>query len=102
MAKRKYGVEYDPAAVEELQALRRFSQVRVISAVEKHLLDTPTLPKGSTIKKLDPPVLAAFRLRVGDLRVFYDVEEANQTVRIIAIRAKGQRTLGEIAHDSGD
>jgi len=47
-------------------------------------------------------VLAAYCLRVGDYRVFYDVCEDRQTVLIIAIRFKGTRTLGEAAHDTSD
>jgi len=30
------------------------------------------------------------------------VDEKSRTVQIIAIRAKGQKTLGEIAHDPCD
>lgn len=102
MSKSKYSIDYDSLAVQELKGLRRFDQVKVVKAIEDHLTDRPTQARGSRIKKLDPPVLAAYRLRVDDLRVFYDVDEKAHVVRIIAIRAKGQKTLGEIAHDPRD
>ena len=102
MAAQPYEVEYDPQALEELRALRRFDQVKVVNAIDKYLVSRPAEVKGATIKKLDPPVLASFRLRVGDLRVFYDVVETERIVRIIAIREKGRKTLGETAHDPRD
>ena len=98
----RFMVEYDQAAVEDLRALRRVDQVAILDAIEGPLVDEPTRVSRTTIKKLDPPVLAAYRLRVGDYRVFYDVYEDRQIVLIIAIRFKGTMTLGEAAHDTSD
>ncbi len=98
----KYSLAYDELAVNELKALRRYQQVQVVTGIEEHLQHRPTRATGRRIRKLDPPVLAAFRLRIGDLRVFYDVDDAARTVHIVAVRAKGRRSLGEIADGSSD
>ncbi len=48
---------------------------------------------------LVPPwdqVRPVWELRVGDYRVFYDVDAADRTVLVRAIRHKGRRTTGEI------
>ncbi len=98
----RFVIEYDQAAVDELRALRRVDQVAIMDAIEEHLTDQPARVSRTRIKKLEPPVLAAYRLRVGDYRVFYDVYEDRQTVLVIAIRFKGTRTLDEAAHDTSD
>ena len=98
----RFVIQYDQTAVDELRALRRVDQVAILDAIERHLLDQPTRVSRQTIKKLEPPVLAGYRLRVGDYRVFYDVYEDRQTVLVVAVRFKGRKTLGETGHGSRD
>ena len=95
-------IEYDQTAVDDLRALRRVDQVAILEAIERHLLDQPTHVSRQTIKKLEPPVLAGYRLRAGDYRVFYDVYEDRQTVLVVAVRYKGRKTLNEATHGSRD
>ena len=77
-------------------------QVAILDAIERYLSDAPKRVSRRTIKKLEPPVLAEYRLRVGDYRVFYDVYDDRQTVLVVAIRFKGTMTLEEAAHDPRD
>ncbi len=91
----RYNIVYDVEALAELKALRRHDQVAVTTAIDQHLSNQPTQVSRSGIKRLDPPVVANYRLRVGDFRVFYDVDEASRTVFVIAIRFKGRQTLEE-------
>lgn len=95
----EFEIRYDQAAVAELKELRRHDQVAVLDGIERHLLTNPTKESRSRIKRLDPPVLASWRLRVGEYRVFYDVDSVNRIVQVIAIRFKGRRTLSEAADD---
>jgi mRNA interferase RelE/StbE len=62
------------------------SQVR--DALEAHLRFEPTKVSRSRIKRLCGISRPQFRLRVGDIRVFYDVTEA--TVEILAIVTKAE------------
>jgi mRNA-degrading endonuclease RelE of RelBE toxin-antitoxin system len=61
-----------------------------------NLIDAPAESRGKR-KLLDLGGGNFIRqLRVGDYRVFYDVDEAENQVVIRHIRRKGQRTTGEI------
>lgn len=102
MGKAAYSILYDREALKELKALRRYHQAQIIAAIEKHLLHQPTVDTQGKIKRLEPPVLANFRLRSGDYRVFYDVDSDNKAVYVIAVRYKGGQELSEIAHDQND
>jgi len=95
----EYRLEYDETAVADLRALRRVDQVTVLDAIERHLSHQPARVNRRAIKKLEPPVLAGYRLRVHDYRVFYDVYEERRVVLIVAIRFKGTMTLEEAARD---
>ena len=75
-------------AVREFRALpaRRHSEMR--DAIERHLRRQPTRLSKSRIKRVRGMTKPQFRLRVGEIRVFYDVR--NETVEVLAIVAKSQ------------
>jgi len=58
------------------------------AAIELHLRHEPTKQSKSRIKRLRGLSRPQFRLRIGDIRVFYDVREA--CAEILAIVAKDQ------------
>jgi mRNA-degrading endonuclease RelE of RelBE toxin-antitoxin system len=68
----------------------------VLSAIEEHLAQAPTKMRGRK-KKID---LGAgdfiYQLRVGDYRVFYDVDSAVRLVVVRHVRRKGRATTGEV------
>jgi len=74
-----------PAAVRQMRRLRRVDAVRILDAIDGHLRYEPERPT-RTIKRLRGRQDATYRLRVGDFRVFYDVE--GQTVSIIGVLHK--------------
>lgn len=75
-----------PEAVKSLRALPVHVRAEVRDAIEVHLRHEPTKVSRSRIKRLRGLSQPQFRLRVGDIRVFYDVTEA--AVEILAIVAK--------------
>jgi mRNA interferase RelE/StbE len=77
-----------PAALRQLRRLRRIDGVRILNAIETHLQHEPERPTRTGIKRLRGPQDATYRLRVGDFRVFYDVE--GQTVTIVAVLHKSE------------
>ena len=91
-----YEVKYQPAAAAELNALRVFDRVGVLDAIEKNLKLAPMAVTGK--KKLLELGDGEFirQLRVGDYRVFYDVDEEESLVIVRHVRRKGTRTTGEI------
>lgn len=55
-------------------------------AIETHLRYQPTRTSRSRIKRLEGVAHPRYRLRVGDIRVFYDL--VSQEVRILAVISK--------------
>ena len=82
----RYEIEFAPQAVEDLKALDAHIRSEVRDAIETHLRHEPRKASKSRIKQLRGLSRPQFRLRVGDIRVFYDVGE--KTVEILAIVAK--------------
>ena len=77
-----------PQAVEGLRALRPDFQSAVRDAIELHLRHEPTKLSKSRIKRLRGLNRPQYRLRVNEVRVFYDVTET--TVEVLAIIPKEQ------------
>ncbi len=77
-----------PQAIEGLKALRADFQSSVRDAIELHLRHEPTKLSKSRIKRLRGLDRPQYRLRVNEVRVFYDVTE--KAVEVLAIVAKEQ------------
>jgi mRNA interferase RelE/StbE len=75
-----------PEAVEDLRRLKANVRADVRSRLEAHLRHEPRKLSRSRIKRLRGLRKPQYRLRVGDVRIFYDVTET--TVEILAIVAK--------------
>jgi len=88
-------------ALRDLPARVR-SQVR--DALEVHLRFEPTKVSRSRIKRLRGLSRPQYRLRVGDIRVFYDVAEATVEILAIVTTVEAQAWLdaeGSAARDRG-
>jgi mRNA interferase RelE/StbE len=70
-------------AVRDLRRLRAHDQTAVRAAIEKHLRRQPKRTSKSRVKRLRGLKKPEYRLRVGDVRVLYDV--AGGEVHILAI-----------------
>lgn len=77
-----------PQAIEGLSALRSDFRSSVRDAIELHLRHEPTKLSRSRIKRLRGLDRPQYRLRVNEVRVFYDVTET--TVEVLAIIRKEQ------------
>jgi mRNA interferase RelE/StbE len=75
-----------PQAVEDLRRLRAHDRAAVRDAIEVHLRYQPTKTSSSRIRRLRETSHPEYRLRVGEIRVFYDVTE--DRVEILAIVPK--------------
>jgi mRNA interferase RelE/StbE len=81
-----FAIVLAPEAVEDLKNLKASLRVLVRAALETHLSHEPTKTSRSRIKRLRGLARPRYRLRVGDVRVFYDV--SNSTVEILAVVSK--------------
>ncbi len=75
-----------PEALQDLRQLPAHQRAEVEEAIVKHLRHKPMTTSRSRIKRLRGLSKPQYRLRVGDLRVFYDVVEGQ--VQVIAIVPK--------------
>jgi mRNA interferase RelE/StbE len=84
----KYGIILSPEAVGDLRDLKANIRATVRDALEHYLRHEPTRTSRSRIKRLRGLSRPQYRLRVEDVRVFYDVTE--KTVEILAIVPKDE------------
>ncbi len=80
-----------PEAVDDLQRLAANVRATVRDAIETHLRHEPAKLSRSRIKRLRGLDRPQFRLRIGDVRVFYDIQE--ETVSILAILQKSEAAI---------
>ncbi len=83
----RYEIVLAPEAIEDLKSLRANERAMVRQALETYLRNEPAKVSKSRIKRLKGLSEPQCRLRVGDVRVFYDISE--RAVEVLAIVAKG-------------
>jgi len=86
----KYEILFAPEAVQDFKRLSAKDRSTLKEAIQKHLTYEPQKISKSRIKKLHGVSRPQYRLRVGEIRVFYDVAEA--TVEVLAIIPKSRAT----------
>ena len=84
----RYEIVLAPEAMQDLKRLRAPLRAMVRAAIEKHLRHQPTRPSRSGVKRLRGVSRPQYRLRVGDVRIFYDVSE--DTVEVLAVVLKSE------------
>ena len=88
-----YRIEYSPDAEEHLRALTARQQALVLDAVDEQLLHQPTVETRNR-RPMRPNPLAPWELRIGNLRVYYDVDEEPEPM--VAIRAVGVKLRNRV------
>jgi mRNA-degrading endonuclease RelE of RelBE toxin-antitoxin system len=83
-----YEITLAPEAVEDLNALKAAVRAAVKNALETHLRHEPTKVSKSRIKRLRGLARPQYRLRVEEIRVFYDV--VGDEVEVLAIVPKSE------------
>ena len=84
-----------PEAVSALKSLPVPVRTGVARAIEQHLTHEPTKVSKSRIKRLRGLSQPQYRLRVGDIRVFYDVTKTQVQILAIVTKAEAQAWLDE-------
>lgn len=88
-----YAIEVTDLAIEELSNIRAFERRPILEAIRQQLTYEPTVitRNRKLLESLIPnfeSVPPIWELRVGEYRIFYDVDEAEKIVYIRAIRRK--------------
>lgn len=82
-----------PSPVTELRRLPAHDRAKVVDAIERHLRREPTRLSRTRIKRLRGLSRPQFRLRVDDIRIFYDVEGSKAEILAIISKAQAEQWL---------
>jgi mRNA-degrading endonuclease RelE of RelBE toxin-antitoxin system len=103
-----YRIDITDAAEAELRSLRVFERRKIVDAIQSQLGHQPT-EETRHRKRLDSAIPAfdhlppIWELRVGDYRVFYDIDESALIVVIRAVRRKlPEQTTDEVLREGSD
>jgi len=96
----RYRTTLSPQAREHYHGLSAYDRAKVRDAIDDPLRHVPTAESKSRIKRLRDMRKPHYRLRVGDLRVFYDVEKGEVIVLGIVEKAHAEEWLTETGERS--
>jgi mRNA-degrading endonuclease RelE of RelBE toxin-antitoxin system len=82
-----FAIEFSPRARDNLKVLRKRDQQIILDAIEVQLIHQPDRPTINR-KKMEDNLLAPWELRLGSFRVFYDLDESEKKVIIVAVGRK--------------
>ena len=94
-----YRIRFSDAAGEQLASLTARDRATLLDRIGRQLTHQPTVETRSR-KRMDPDrrmLVAAWELRVGDLRVYYAVEEKPEPAVVIVavgIKVRERITIG--------
>ena len=89
----EYEIVFAPQAVQDLRRLKAHLCTTVRDAIEKHLRHQPMKTSRSRIKRLRGLTRPQFRLRIGDIRVFYDVVDHRVQVLAVVLKTDADQWL---------
>src|ERR1700741_1908176 len=81
-----FAIILPPEAAGDLRRFKPHARAAILDALETHLRHEPGKTSRTRIKRLRGLRRPQYRLRVGDVRVFYDISDS--TVEILAIVSK--------------
>ncbi len=96
IARMRYDIIFAPEAVDDFRALSASELSTIRDAIEKLLRHEPDKLSKSRIKRLRGITHPQYRLRVGDIRVFYDIDGHNVEILSIVPKSEAAGWLGSI------
>ncbi len=94
----RYDIIFSREAVNDFKKLSARERATVAEAIEQHLRHEPGKVSKSRIKRLRDLEQPQYRLRVGEIRVFYDIQK--ETVEVLAVVSKSR--AAEWLDDAGE
>ena len=92
-----YRIEYSPDAEDHLRGLTARQQTIVLDTVDVQLVHQPTVETRNR-KPMQPNPIAPWELRIGNLRVYYDVEEDPEPevyIRAVGVKERNRVRIGK-------
>ena len=91
----KHEIILSPRARAHFHALSAYDREKVRDAIDRHLQHRPASESKSRVKRLRDLRKPQYRLRVDDLRVFYDVERDEVIIHGIVDKPHAAQWLAE-------
>ena len=82
-----FAIGLTPEATADLDSLRNYDRKRILDAIYGQL-PHQAITEARNRRRLRPNPFAQWELRVGSFRVFYDVDEENEQVKVLAVGYK--------------
>ena len=82
-----FEIEFTPEAIEDLRSLKRVERKQILAELESQLSYEPAIETQNR-KRLRPNKLAEWELRAERFRVFFDIEEDNRLIKVVAVGYK--------------
>jgi mRNA-degrading endonuclease RelE of RelBE toxin-antitoxin system len=79
-----------PEAVRELKGVPAFHRRAIVEMMETVLTNDPTTERKSRVKRMKAGFHPPYRLRVGEYRVYYDVDVKASSVTVLHVWRKGR------------
>ena len=95
LASLRYEILLAPEAVEDLRSLKANVRAAVRAALEAHLRHEPEKVSKSRIKRLRGLSQPQYRLRIDEVRVFYDVVGSNVEVLASVAKSEAEKWLAQ-------
>ena len=92
----RYEIILAPEAEQDFKRLSARERSSVRAGIEKHLRYSPDKTSKSRIKRLRGITRPQYRLRVDEIRVFYDIAEERVEILAIIPKSKAAAWLEEI------
>jgi mRNA-degrading endonuclease RelE of RelBE toxin-antitoxin system len=95
-----YEIEFSESVEKDLRKIRVYNRKIIMDALEQQLAHRPNLETKNRkiLVNLIPPfesIPPVWELRIGDYRVFYDVDNDSEKVYVRAVRKKPPHTTTE-------
>ncbi len=87
-----YQIEFTDSAEEDLGYFKKYEQIIILDEADKQLLWEHSKETRNR-KQLAPNDLSVWELRIGEYRLFYDVNESDKTVKVKAVGRKRHNQL---------
>ena len=95
-----FHLQFDPQARSDLASMRAFERAATLDTMQRILLQSPTMTSRTRIKRLRGLSSPQYRLRVDEVRVFYDVHDDEVYVLRVLRKEESDQYLKEIGHES--
>jgi mRNA-degrading endonuclease RelE of RelBE toxin-antitoxin system len=91
--RRVYRIDYSPEAVDHIERLTARESAMLLDVVGRRLAHEPTVPTRHR-KVLRANSVAPWELRIGRLRVYYDVKDDPE--RVVVVKAVGVKERSRV------